>query len=112
MSEVEWPEREFALADLKVDGRGRIYVFPYVARGMEHERLPVDVYASDGSRLLTGWLEGDIEGMYWLGSWKQGPMLEAGWQTTRGDLMYGVVQDPDTGVYSVVRYRLDFPRLD
>ena len=106
-SELEWPERTYALADLKVDGRGRVFAFPYVARGVTHARLPVDVYAPDGSRLLAGWLENDIEGIYWRGSWKPGPLLSGTWQTTRGDFVYGVLEDPVTGVYRVVRYRIE-----
>lgn len=108
-SAIDWPDRAYALADVKVDGRGRVYVFPYVPRGVRHERLPVDVYASDGSRLLAGWLEGDLEGIYWTGGWKPGPMLNASWQTARGDRVYGVLEAPETGVYMVARHRLDFP---
>ena len=109
VSGLDWPDRAYALADVKVDGRGRLYVFPYVPRGLTYDRLPVDVYARDGSRLLTGWLEGDIEGTYWRGSWKPGPLLSGTWQSARGDFVYGVLEDAATGVFRVVRYRIEFP---
>ena len=111
-SEIDWPGRAYALADLKVDGRGRVYAFPYLPRGMAHDRLPVDVYSPDGERILAGWLEGDIEGIYWLGSWKPGPMLGTVWQTARGDRIYGVVEDREMGVNRVVRHRLEFGEED
>jgi hypothetical protein len=31
------------------------------------------------------------------------------WQTARGDRIYGVIENPDTGVHEVVRYRLEIP---
>ena len=109
VSDLDWPDLQYALADVKVDGKGRVYVFPYVPRGMTVDRLPVDVYASDGSLILSGWLAGDIQGTYWLGSWKPGPMLGTAWQSAYGDHVYGVLEDTITGVYSVVRHRLEFP---
>ena len=78
-------------------------------RGVVHDRLPVDVYAPDGTRILGAWLEGDLEGFYWVGSWKPGPMVGVAWQTAKDDLLYGVLQDPETDVYTVVRYRIEFP---
>ena len=110
--DVDWPDRAYALADVKVDGHGRVYVFPYVPRGTIHDRLPVDVYAPDGARIMAGWLDGDLEGTYWTGGWKPGPMLGASWQTTRGDKVYGVLEDPETGVYMVVRQRIEFPAAE
>lgn len=109
VGDIEWPEQQYALSDVKVDGHGRIYAFPYVPRGVIHDRLPVDVYAPDGTRILGAWLEGDLEGFYWVGSWKPGPMVGVAWQTAKDDLLYGVLQDPETDVYTVVRYRIEFP---
>ena len=111
-SQIEWPERSYALADLKVDGQGRVYVFPYFPRGATTDRLAVDIYDRDGSPILSGWLEGDLDGLYWAGDWKPGPMLATLWQTARGDHIYGVMIDNDTGVERVVRHRLEFPAVE
>jgi 6-bladed beta-propeller protein len=109
VEEIEWLDSQYALADIKVDGQGRIYAFPFVSRDVLHQRLPVDVYAPDGTRVFAGWLEGEIGDLYWTGAWKPGPLLSLGWQTARDDYVYGAREDPLTGVYEIVRYRLEFP---
>jgi len=109
VSDVEWLDKQYALADVKVDGQGRIYAFHWVPRGTVVDRLPVDVYSPDGARIFAGWMVGDIDNLYWQGSWKPGPMLADAWQTARGEFIYGVREDPDTGIWTVVRHWLEFP---
>lgn len=107
-AQVDWPEREYALADIKVDGHGHIYVFPYVAKGTPPDQSrPVDVYTSAGERLFTGWLEGRM--FEAASATYNGTMYEVAWQVARDDSVWGVARTPDSGDWEVVRYRLEEP---
>ena len=112
VSDIDWPERRYDLGDMKVDGRGRLYVFPYVSRGSRPERIPVDVYDRDGRSIYHGWLTGEIADLLWQGTWKFGPMLDIAWQTARGEYIYGAILDPETDAARVIRYRLVVPFRD
>ena len=105
---VDWPEREYALADMKVDGHGHLYVFPYAAKGTPADApRPVDVYSREGERLYSGTMSGRMfttaYAMY------NGPMLEVAWQVARGDLVWGLADNLETGDREVIRFRLVEP---
>ena len=113
----EWPETQFALGDIKTDGYGRVYVFPYVPRGVTRDRFAVDVYSPAGELIFAGWMQlrrdGGIEPMTrlaWPGEWKFGPMVDAAWQVGAGDSVYGVVEDPDSKEWALTRLRLVWPQ--
>ena len=113
--EMEWPEEMPALSGLSVDGHGHIYVFPYtyfnetLHLGLVDERwadlgepppppefLPVDVFSSEGELLFSGNLQsGGIERMYW--------------HAARGDHIYRIATDMESGEMYVERYRLVEP---
>ncbi len=112
VSDIDWPDRRYALGDMKVDGSGRLYVFPYVSRGSRPDRIPVDVYDRNGESIYHGWLTGAIADLLWQGTWKFGPLLDVAWQTSLGDFIYGAVLDPETDAARVVRHRLLVPFLD
>lgn len=100
--EVNWPSHLPALsipertgiagvgrgAPLTVDGHGHLYVFPFVVDQQEHGDRPVDVYGLDGELLFSGM------------------MPNRSWLTARGDYVYGIEVDEDTGEQVIVRYRL------
>ena len=105
---VDWPERQYALADLKVDGHGHLYVFPYSPKGTPaDEPRFVDVYSPEGERLYSGTISGRMfttaYAMY------NGPMLEVAWQAARDDRVWGLAENAETGNREVVRYRLVEP---
>jgi hypothetical protein len=105
---VDWPEREYALADMKVDGHGHLYVFPYVPKGTPADApRPVDVYSIAGERLYSGTISGRMfttaYAMY------NGPMLEVAWQVADGDLVWGLAETAESGDLEVVRFRLVEP---
>lgn len=107
-SQIEWPERQYALAEIAVDGHGHIYVFPYTAKGTPNDApRPVDVYDSDGDRLYAGTISGRMFttafAMY------NDSMLEVAWQAARGDHVWGLGETPGTGDREVVRFRLVEP---
>jgi len=108
-SQIEWPERQFALGDIKVDGHGRLYVFPYVARGSELDDRPVDVYSPAGEQLFSGVMSGPMANMSWQTPPAHGPMLARAWQAAAADFIYGIVLDTDTEEWQVVRHRLSWP---
>jgi len=88
-----WPERYAAIENLEVDGRGNLFVFPYLYRPPDVEPgpdspVPVDVYASDGTVLFTG----------------LSPINE--WDAAFGDLIFRLEDDPDTGERVLGRYRI------
>ncbi len=100
-SRERWPERMPAVDRIAVDGRGRLYVFPYVfvprdpmtdapLNGLPQE-LPVDVYSRAGDRILSG------------------TMRFPGWHAARDEYVYRIETDLDTKELVVVRYRLVEP---
>ncbi len=107
-SNIEWPDRQYALGDLKLDGRGRLYVFPYVPRGADLDERPVDVYSPDGEQLFSGVMSGPMANLSWQTPPAYGPMLARAWQAVAGDFIYGIVSDPDTDEWQVVRHRLSW----
>lgn len=89
--DVDWPEREPALAGLQVDGHGHLYVYPFVTRADATSEVPVDVYGRDGERLFAG------------------TMVNRRWQAAHGSFVYDLERDPETQEVKVVRYRLVEP---
>lgn len=76
-----------ALAGIEVDGRGRLYVFPFVDGPDAGGRFPVDVYDVAGTRLAAGWL----------------PFQ--GWAAQANDVVYRLETAAD-GSTVIVRYTL------
>jgi len=88
--EVDWPSHYPSLrvlAPLSVDGRGRLWVFPFVKEPARGAAYPVDVYDSDGMRVAVGL------------------MPRFSWLATRDDFIYGVEVNANEEL-DVVRYRV------
>lgn len=99
------PDELPALSAIKVDGRGRLWVFPYEYWNPgEPDSLgadrPVDVYDANGTRLFTGLMPASFALAAGQGS---------SWVVAAGDHVYGVEIDPDSFEQRLVRYRLDTP---
>jgi hypothetical protein len=86
--DVDMPPR----ADLRVDGEGRLFVFPNFYAPAEDLRSPVQVYRSDGELIGAGHLD------------RRPTFLH--WQVTGPQGIYGVRVDPVSEEWQVVRYRL------
>ncbi len=88
----EWPELRPAIERIAVDGKGNLYVYvhPSTAEDENGERM-VDVYSPDGERLFSGWI------------------ASLRWRSARGDYVYALDSDDQTGEERVVRYRLVEP---
>ena len=108
-SRIEWPDRQYALGDIKVDAHGRLYVFPYVPRGSGLDERPVDVYSPDGEQLFSGVMSGPLANLSWQTPPANGPMLARAWQAVAGDFIYGIAIGADTDEWQVVRHRLSWP---
>lgn len=92
-SSFSWPEHLPAISSLLVDGRGRLYAFPYVheledAEGADH---PVQVFSADGDLLFSG------------------VMPNRRWLAAYEDYVYTTEEDPETGDPQVVRWKLVLP---
>ena len=113
--EIEWPQELPALRYALADGHGHLYVFPYVyfnemsmLRNLNPryadlpplpeapELLPVDVYSSDGERLYAGMIESH-----------GGFVLY--WDDARGDYIYQLTTDFETGETYLAKFRLVEP---
>jgi hypothetical protein len=113
----EWPQAMPALRSVWVDGHGHVYVVPYTyvnetlmlstvvsnplwadlgTMPPAPEVLPVDVYSPDGELLFAGTIEA-------------GGQHIIGWQDARGDHVYRISTDWDTGESFVERFRLIEP---
>lgn len=93
---ITWPDTLPALARIRSDGAGRLWVFPatFVTREPVDDdpvSIPADVYGSDGEPLANV----TVTTSRWA------------WQTARDEHVYGVRTSPTTGEWQVVRYRLD-----
>jgi hypothetical protein len=105
--QVDWPARQYALADLRVDGHGHLYVFPYVPKGTPPtEPRPVDVYSEGGERLFSGMIQG--RNFTTTSATYNGPMYEVSWQAAVDDYVYGLAENV-AGEREVVRFRLVEP---
>ena len=80
-------------ADLRVDGEGRLYVFPNFRTDVEDPRRPVRVFTRGGELIGSGYLN---RRPIWVN-----------WQITKPDFVYGVRVSPVTSEWEVVRYRLE-----
>jgi len=83
-------------ADLRVDGSGRLYVFPNFQADIEDLRSPVQVYDDAGELIGSGYLH---RRPLWLH-----------WQRTTAEHVYGVRLNPVSEEWEVVRYRLEISR--
>jgi len=91
-SEYDWPELRPAIDRIAVDGDGNVYITIYPGPGEdESEQRMVDVYSPEGEHLFSGW----ISSVYW--------------RSARGDYVYTLESDGQTGDERVVRYRLVEP---
>jgi len=91
-SDYDWPELRPAIEAIAVDGSGNLYVYPYPAAGEEEdEERMVDVYSAEGERIFCGWIP------------------SVNWRYARGDHVYTLESDDQTGEERVVRYRLVEP---
>lgn len=90
-SDFEWPDHHVALAGLRVDGHGHLYVFPFVFGNRDADRRPVDVYDRDGGHLFSGTIDA------------------VSWRLGSDDLVYGFAEDEASGGRVVVAYRLAEP---
>jgi hypothetical protein len=79
-------------AYLRVDGHGRLFVFPNFYAVADDPRSPVQVYSAAGELLGAGYLD------------RQPTYLH--WQVTHGEHVWGVRRDPGSEEWEVVRYRL------
>jgi hypothetical protein len=99
------PELLPALESIKVDGRGRLWVFPFVMRALDEGAsqtvVPVDVYDSEGNLLYAGSLPARFAVR---------PGRASAWMTAAGDFVYGVQRNPASGAPSLVRHRIDLPQ--
>ena len=91
-SEFEWPHQRPAIDRIDVDGSGNLYVtiFPGPGEDDSDQRM-VDVYSPEGEHLFSGWI----------------PSVD--WRSARGEHVYAIESDDQTGDVSVVRYRLVEP---
>jgi hypothetical protein len=80
-------------AHLRVDGQGRLFVFPNFLVSTGETRSPVQVYSRDGELIGSGYLN------------RLPPYLH--WQATTKDRIYGVRVNPASEEWEVVRYRLE-----
>jgi hypothetical protein len=91
-SEVDFPERRPALRRIAVDGHGHLFAFPYEeADDPDPDTIPVDVYSPTGAHLFSGW------------------MPNLAWSDARGDFVYDLESDDDSGEERIIRYRIVEP---
>lgn len=88
-----WPQRYAAIENLEIDGRGRLWVFPYVYRpvGVDpgpQSPVPVDIYSPAGELLFTG--------LSPIGAW----------DGQHGAYVFCIEDDGETGEQIVARYRV------
>lgn len=91
-SEHDWPEQRPAIESIAVDGVGNLLVILQQGPGEDDsdERM-VDVYSPTGEQLFSGWI----------------PNID--WDSARGEFVYDIRSNDETGDQSVVRYRLVEP---
>ena len=86
--DITWPTRP-AISRLLTDGRGRIFVYPYVSRFAEGvAERPVDIYSPDGQLLSNATAPNVL------------------WRAAREDFVYASRENMSNGTFEVVRYRL------
>lgn len=91
-----WDAKIPPSAYLRVDGQGRLFVFPNSQVSAEDPRSPLQVYTQDGELIGSGYLNRRPVVMHW--------------QVATADRVYGVRVNPSTEEWEVVRYRLEIPR--
>lgn len=91
-----WDAKIPPSAYLRVDGQGRLFVFPNSQVSADDPRSPLQVYTQDGELIGSGYLN------------RRPVVLH--WQVATADRVYGVRVNPSTEEWEVVRYRLEIPR--
>ncbi|MCH8992842.1 MAG: 6-bladed beta-propeller [Acidobacteria bacterium] len=89
--EIEWPARHRALAGIRTDSHGHLFVFPFDPSPASSDVVAVDVYSDDGAQLFSGLM----------------PNLM--WVAALNDHVYVIEPNESTGESRVVRYRLVEP---
>jgi len=79
--------------DLRVDGEGRLFLFPNFQADADDPQRPVHVFTPDGELIGSGYMN---RRPVWLN-----------WQITKPDHIYGVRVNLTTEEWEVVRYRLE-----
>ncbi len=86
---LEFPELGVAVDRARVDGHGRLYVYPNVGDQPEDDPYqPIDVFSPEGELIAAG----------------IGP---AGWVAAHGDHVYSWRHDEETDDWYVIRHRLE-----
>jgi hypothetical protein len=91
----DWRPDYFPVIDtLQVDGRGRLWVFPYAqfAGPPPPAEVPVDIYSPAGDRLFSG------------------TAARQRWKAAHGDFVYAIETDRASDEQKIVRYRIEWPR--
>ena len=89
---VPWDTDTPPRADLRVDGQGRLFVFPNFRIDEDDPRSPVQVYSRDGEIIGSGYLNSRPVYLHW--------------QASGQEHVYGVRVHPVSEEWEVVRYRL------
>ncbi len=91
-SDYDWPELRPAIETIAVDGDGNLYIYlhPAADEDEDEERI-VDVYSPQGERLFSGRI----------------PAVD--WRSARGEYVYTLESDDQTGEERIVRYHLVKP---
>lgn len=92
-NEIEWPTHYPSLdvlLPLRVDGKGRLFVFPFAEDREPGAHYPVDVYDADGARIAVA------------------TMPYISWFVAHDDFVYGVEPSADDEI-SIIRYRVILP---
>jgi hypothetical protein len=85
---LEYPEHDVAVGTARMDGHGRLYVFPNPGEQPEDDPyVPVDVFSPEGELIVAA----------------LGP---ASWSTAHGDHVYFTRHDEESDTWYVVRSRL------
>lgn len=104
-SEVAWPPANPVIADIAVDGAGRLWVIPDFSDAPPGTtEVAVDVYDPAGERLFAGTI--DLPFIRERGVFGDKPTL---WLAALGEFVYGFRRDPASGEVEVARYLLEVP---
>jgi len=97
-SQFDWPPGDDAIEELRIDGSGRLYVILKTNFDpTPPDRLPVDIYSTDGDRIAAGFMPV---------RWREGyPLAFPAWDYAAGDRVYGR-RENEAGELVAVRYRL------
>jgi hypothetical protein len=96
--------RQPALAGMAVDGRGNLWVYPWIGDPLKRDERPVDVFSKDGDLLFAGMIPVrrrlNVPGEY---------VEDVRWLAALDDFIYSIGVDGQSEERVVVRYRLVEP---